>query len=405
MPLCKNDPKRKYKGDEPSPKGLGWCAHGEKEGKVRKGLDGNKWVVKKVSSGSLRWVKDSVNKESKIVKSDNKPSTIDCSKFVIYRKKTKFGCLKIETLTGLSGPKNTLYKYISYNNFEKVATNIPDGFKKSKLTSDITKRYCGNIQFLTKQTAPKINHPQCKKYFTHSNGEIPYLVYVNNKNIYIYEINTKHKINYIDWDYKNYMNNSWMYTQLVKEYKNVIKIYIGKSPKIKMTIFSGGHGKKFDGNTILLQIGKYKYVYISYDVTEFNTRNDDIISYYSPVGNNDVPYPIAFSKNNTYIFNDSIKYISNSDFFDKKYKTEKQKLEYSSDNYFKLEPFFTSVRSNKKPEISLQKFNEIRHKTIDDVSIKDLKTILKMYAVTTSGSNKQELVDRLKNVRQIKLFI
>jgi hypothetical protein len=57
MPPCKNDPKRKYKGDEPSPKGLGWCAHGEKDGKVRKGLDGNKWIVKKVSSGSLRWVK------------------------------------------------------------------------------------------------------------------------------------------------------------------------------------------------------------------------------------------------------------------------------------------------------------------------------------------------------------
>lgn len=66
MPLCKNDPKRKYKGDEPSPKGLGWCAHGEKEGKVRKGLDGNKWVVKKVSSGSLRWVKQSSIKYNKI---------------------------------------------------------------------------------------------------------------------------------------------------------------------------------------------------------------------------------------------------------------------------------------------------------------------------------------------------
>ena len=36
MPLCKNDPKRKYKGDEPSPKGLGWCAHGEKEGRCVK---------------------------------------------------------------------------------------------------------------------------------------------------------------------------------------------------------------------------------------------------------------------------------------------------------------------------------------------------------------------------------
>ena len=68
MPICKNDPKRKYKGDEPSPKGVGWCAHGEKEGKVRKGRDGNKWIVKKVSSGSLRWVKDSKPIKVSIVK-------------------------------------------------------------------------------------------------------------------------------------------------------------------------------------------------------------------------------------------------------------------------------------------------------------------------------------------------
>ena len=52
--------------------------------------------------------------------------------------------------------------YISYNNFEKVPTNIPAGFKKSKLTSSAIKGHCGNKQFLTKQTAPKINHLGCK---------------------------------------------------------------------------------------------------------------------------------------------------------------------------------------------------------------------------------------------------
>ena len=30
MPKCKNDPKRNYKGNEPSPKGFGYCAHSEK---------------------------------------------------------------------------------------------------------------------------------------------------------------------------------------------------------------------------------------------------------------------------------------------------------------------------------------------------------------------------------------
>jgi len=57
MPTCKNDPSKKYKDTEPSPKGIGWCAHSEKEGKVRKGKDGKQWIVKKVKNGSKRWVK------------------------------------------------------------------------------------------------------------------------------------------------------------------------------------------------------------------------------------------------------------------------------------------------------------------------------------------------------------
>ena len=57
MPKCKNDESRNYKGDEPSPKGLGFCAHAEKEGSEKKGKDGNIWEVKIVSSGSKRWVK------------------------------------------------------------------------------------------------------------------------------------------------------------------------------------------------------------------------------------------------------------------------------------------------------------------------------------------------------------
>ena len=63
MPTCKNDPSKKYKGTEPSPKGMGWCAHGEKEGKVRKGKDGNQWIVKKVKNGSKRWIKNKVIKK------------------------------------------------------------------------------------------------------------------------------------------------------------------------------------------------------------------------------------------------------------------------------------------------------------------------------------------------------
>ena len=62
MPKCKNDDTKRYKGSEPSPKGLGYCAHAEKEGTKKTGQDGNLWFVKKIKNGSLRWIK--MNKTS-----------------------------------------------------------------------------------------------------------------------------------------------------------------------------------------------------------------------------------------------------------------------------------------------------------------------------------------------------
>ena len=58
MPKCKNDESRNYKGDEPSPKGLGYCAHAEKVGKIMEGRNGYNWVVKETKKGSKRWVND-----------------------------------------------------------------------------------------------------------------------------------------------------------------------------------------------------------------------------------------------------------------------------------------------------------------------------------------------------------
>lgn len=52
MPICKNNSKKTYKGNEPSPKGLGFCASSEKEGTKMKGLDGNIWIKK-----SGKWIK------------------------------------------------------------------------------------------------------------------------------------------------------------------------------------------------------------------------------------------------------------------------------------------------------------------------------------------------------------
>lgn len=55
MPPCVNDPTRQYTGQEPSPKGLGLCAHGESEGVRRRGRDGAMWEAVADKSGRLAW--------------------------------------------------------------------------------------------------------------------------------------------------------------------------------------------------------------------------------------------------------------------------------------------------------------------------------------------------------------
>ena len=68
MPKCKNDPKKSFKGNEPSPKGLGFCAHVENIGITKKGKDGNKWKIETTSKGIKKWVKQTSKTNSKLMK-------------------------------------------------------------------------------------------------------------------------------------------------------------------------------------------------------------------------------------------------------------------------------------------------------------------------------------------------
>jgi hypothetical protein len=120
-------------------------------------------------------------------------------------------------------------------------------------------------------------------YYIHNNYIKPYKVYINNSYVKIY---------------KKHMNNEDYEEQEFKSFKPE-KIFIGKSPKNKMTLLSGGHGKKFDGNTILLQLKKHEYVYIGLEIYSFTT-DSEIINYESPVGNNDIPYPYAIDQDGYY---------------------------------------------------------------------------------------------------------
>ena len=123
-------------------------------------------------------------------------------------------------------------------------------------------------------------------YFIHDNGGRPYLVYVDNKMVYVYKPNDRHSTG--DWSEQD-SKNKWLYTKRVHVFKTR-NIFIGKSKNGR---------KSFIGNTILLQTSKSTYVYIGSKIIRFRTLVQ-ITTYKSPVGNNDVPYPYAIDKNGKY---------------------------------------------------------------------------------------------------------
>jgi len=99
MPKCKNGPTKKYKGTEPSPKGLGYCAHSMKIGEVKKGKDGNKWKVRKIKNGSKRWMKVNIKNKKLINKKISKRDIIlsgSYSGVKKYKKMKKFDIIKSE---------------------------------------------------------------------------------------------------------------------------------------------------------------------------------------------------------------------------------------------------------------------------------------------------------------------
>jgi len=358
MPKCKNDPTHSYKGTEPSPKGLGYCAHSMKVGAVKKGKNGNKWIIKEMKNGSKRWMKV---KDEYIKNKNNKKTEIDCKKFVSYKKKVgKVKFLrrykdKFEILRGIDVGNKQIRKYISYNKFENKITKIPDGFRKYTMSKkQIKEDYCGNIKYLDKNNKEYLEIKKkmkgYKKYKTHSNGRRPYLCYVKKNEIFIYKINKNNKIKRQNTG--GIYPEDWIYTILVKHYKTK-KIFIGndsgKYSPIKLDVSYS------IGNTILLQLTKNRYIYIEGYIYEFST-NDEIVKYFSLIGNNDIPYPIALGKENVY-------FMLHNRYFPKKYFSKKMKDAEFEDAYelFYNHDYWINENkiSNDAKSIKFKKFKRI----------------------------------------------
>jgi hypothetical protein len=212
---------------------------------------------------------------------------------------------------------------------------------KKHSTKKLSKKH--SVKKLSKKpSVKKLNKP--KIYFTHDNGGRPFKIEVSLNNV---------TINVIDEDKTNEQKAHYkLYDSL-----NAKKIFIGKSPLNEMTEFSGGHGKKFDGNTILLEIGNNKYKFIGDNIFTFSSYAK-IVKYVSPVGNNDVPYPYAIDINkNIYLFIENV-VLGDTDEL-RKYMKDKKNDPYTY--YYKLDLITPDMGISypKKHKQEFKEFDEI----------------------------------------------
>ena len=130
---------------------------------------------------------------------------------------------------------------------------------------------------------------------------------------HIYEIVDNGPIPFVVFDYGSHVDvYNQHYDKETNEYEmqgkimdsKYIKIFVGdnelNAPDYDL---KKGIGR---GNTVLLQTGKDEYTYIGDGIRSFKTKDGDVIEkYYSPVGNNAVPYPYAVGKKYVYLMLDN----------------------------------------------------------------------------------------------------
>lgn len=192
-----------------------------------------------------------------------------------------------------------------------------------------------------------------KVYITHDNGAKPFLVKVHSRNkVSVWTMND---------EYKEYDGNEKIWKTLHTEvwrghnskkrkatkldpndeslFPNHIKYYDQKIFEFDVSkVYPGSDDVEGRiGNTVLLKLkaDPSMYIYIGESIFKFKFT-EPILRYYSDLGNNDVPYPIAESKENiifmmdkqytkksNLVYNDGTKYKDYSDAYTFLYEHDK----------------------------------------------------------------------------------
>lgn len=157
----------------------------------------------------------------------------------------------------------------------------------------------------------KINKEQI--YSIHDNGGTPFKVTVNKKEIVISTYDEK-KLELLEEKVKKIVEKeeSENSTDNAKCYDVPYDVQIMKINDF-LGLWTGFDTSFFNknGNSLLIQITKTKYVYVGEHIFSFET-DEEITDFIACMGNNDVPYTVAYSENYVY-------FLINHDVVHKKY--------------------------------------------------------------------------------------
>ncbi len=136
-----------------------------------------------------------------------------------------------------------------------------------------------------------------KTYAIHDNGGNPFFVTVSGKKVSVEKNMDTFKL--VDGKFVDIPAPRKQILNFTAD-----EVFIGK--KSPSGGYDGLKPREAEGNSILLKVGS-KYIYIGSEIYEFSpVKGDTIVSYYSDIGNSDVPYPYAVGKTHVYIMLDKV---------------------------------------------------------------------------------------------------
>ena len=251
MPDCIEHKTKKYRSRGSPPYSAMDC-----KGLTKKGNDGATYVSKPDKRGIYRWVKSSGNVTSAKTLKNKTNKTNKTNKISVEPSIRSAKCLY----------KKNIYGTVNVSRFISCIEN--DTLKKQ----------------LESGAKPK------NIYEINDNASFPFVVFDYGGRVDIYNNHFNETAN------KGELNNKLISVKYEQ-------IFLGDNElNDPYWIFKRGVAK---GNTVLLQTGKGKYMFIGKGILSFSTKNGDIIrKFYSPIGGNYDSFPYAIGDKYVYLLND-----------------------------------------------------------------------------------------------------